>query len=128
MTKMTATPQSQAIQTANRIFANASLLMSVYQEQSSIDQFWNDNTVGATLNAMGTVTLNTDGTPGTADGSPNVAHPLNPTTYPQLQHMLSSNQISSIKTILDEIVSYINGQAVATQAAARGILNSGIGG
>jgi hypothetical protein len=125
---MTATPQSQAIQVANQLFSNASALMAIYQSQIAIDNTWNDNTVGATLNAMSTVALNSDGTAGSADGSPNVAHPLSPTLYPTLQHMLSSNQISSIKTILDEIVTYINGQAVATQAAARAILNSGIGG
>jgi len=126
---MVASPQTQAIQAANSLIAVSQQLIQLYQTMVALDAAWTDQAVATTLAAMGTVALNSDGTSGSADGSPNTAHPLDPTKYPALSHLLSSTQIGQLKTILDNgIVNYVGGQAVSTQAGARAILNAAVGG
>src|SRR6266436_1239595 len=123
-----ANPQTQAIQTANTMFNLAAQLMSLYTQMVALDAAWLDQGSAAVLAAMGTVIQNADGSLGTADVTPNITHPLDPTKYPSIQRSLSSNQIASIKTILDNIVTYVNGGAVSATAGARGILNTAVGG
>ena len=125
---MAATQQSQAIQIANQLVSMSTQLLSIYQQMVILDAAWTDDGAATVLAAMGTVAINADGSTGAADGAPNVAHPLNPATYPTLVRAISSNQIAQLKTILDGIVSYVGGSAVTTQASARGILNIAVGG
>lgn len=125
---MAATQQSQAIQIANQLISLAQTLISVYDQMVVLDAAWTDNAVATVIAAMGTVALNADGTLGAADGTPNVAHPLNTATYTTLSRAMSSNQIGQLKTILDGIVNYVGGTAVTTQASARPILNAAVGG
>jgi hypothetical protein len=123
-----ANPQTQAIQIANTLFNLSSQLMSVYTQMVVLDQQWTDQGSANVINALGTVAINVDGSTGAADATPNVAHPVDPAKYPQVQRSLSANQIASIKTVLDNIVTYVNGSAVAATPSARGILNSAVGG
>jgi hypothetical protein len=122
------TQQSQAIQVANNLISAAQQLMQLYQLMTTIDAQWTDQGTATVIAAMGTIAQNADGSLGTTDSTPNVAHPLNPTTYPTLSRALSSNQIAQLKTILDGVVSYVGGTAVTTQAGARAILNAAVGG
>lgn len=124
---MAANGQSQAISIANQMFTLAQSVVNIYTQMVAIDAQWSDNGVATVLAAMGTVVLNSDGSTGAADGSPNTAHPLDPTKYPTLQRSLSSTQITQLKTELDNLVSHINGNAVGATAGARAILNSAVG-
>lgn len=125
---MAASPQSQAIQTANSIMSLAQQLLGIYQQMVILDAAWTDDAVATTIAAMTTTALGADGAPGAADGSPNIAHPISLTAYPAFSRAVSSNQIGQAKTIMDGIVAYVGGSAVTTQAAARGILNAVTGG
>lgn len=125
---MAATTQSQAIQIANQLINLSNQLMQIYTQMVVLDAAWTDNGVANVLNALGTVPLNADGSTGTADGAPNVAHPISPALYPALQHTLSANQVTQLKTVLDNVVTYVNGSAVTATASARGVLNSAVGG
>lgn len=125
---MAATPQSQAIQTANQLMAMSQQLLQIYQQMVVLDGVWTDDNVATTIAAMTTTTLNADGSPGAADGSPNSAHPISTTVYPTVSRAVSSTQLAQAKTIMDGIVNYVGGQAVSTQAGARAILNSVTGG
>ncbi len=128
---MSATPQTQAIQVAAQIMQVSSALLGLVQQVQAIDAAWNDNGVANILNALGTVALNTDGSAGAADGAPNVAHPISPTLFPGLGRLVSSNQIASMKTVIDNLPTWINaGAAVAATGTAgqRAILNSASGG
>jgi hypothetical protein len=121
-------PQTQAIQTANLLINLSSQLMSIYTQMVSLDAAWTDQGAANIINALGTVVLAVDGSTGAADGAPNVTHPIDPTKYPALVRSLSANQITSLKTTLDSIVTYVNGSAVTTNPSARAILNSAVGG
>jgi len=123
-----ATVQSQAIAAANSNISGAQQLMTLYQQLIALQNVWTDVNVGNTLNALSTVALNTDGSLGAADATPNTAHPIDTSKYPSMSRALSSTQITQIKTILDGIVTYIQGGAVTTQPSARAILNQAIGG
>jgi hypothetical protein len=125
---MAATLQSQAIDATNSGINAAQTLMTLYVQLVHVQNVWQDMNVGQTLTAMNTVALNADGSMGAADASPNANHPIDTTKYPTLSRSLSSTQIAQIKTILDGVVSYINGTAVTTQPGARAILNAAIGG
>jgi hypothetical protein len=121
---MTTTPQQQAIIVANGYISIAQQIMTICAQLTTLDQEWADQGIATIIAAMGTVALNADGTLGAADGSPKNANPLNTAIYPALSVPLSSNQIASLKTILDEIETYVSGGAVATQVGARSILNN----
>lgn len=125
---MAATPQTQALQTANQLIALGQQLLSIYQQMVVLDAAWTDDGVATVLAALKTAPIATDGSVGTEDGAPNVAHAISPLSYPSLSRALSSTQIGQVKTILDGVVAYVGGGAVSTQAAARGILNFTTGG
>ena len=122
---VTSTPQSQAISMANQIFLAGQTATTLYAQIAGIDQYWTDDGVANILNAMATAPENTDGSLGTADGSPNNNHPIDTRVYPSLNFAVSSNQIASMKTILDAIQSLLNGNVVSAQGGARAILNAG---
>jgi hypothetical protein len=125
---MSATPQSQALQIANQIMSLSQQLLGIYQQMVILDAAWTDDAAAATIAAMTTTTLNGDGSQGSADATPNTAHPISLTLYPTLSRAVSSTQIAQAKTIMDGIVSYVGGTAVTTQASARPILNAVTGG
>ena len=123
------TPNTQAIAVANTLVANAQQLMNIYNSMVALDSQWSDDSVATYLAAMTTAPLNADGTQSTtADGSPNSAHPIMGSVYPLLARPLSSTQIAQLKTILDQVVTLVNGSAVSAQSGARGILNFAVGG
>jgi hypothetical protein len=125
---MAVNPQTQAIAVINQLENLAIQLMAIYQQMVVLDAAWVDNSMANTINALGTVVLNADGSTGAADGTPNTAHPIDPNKYPSLSRTLSATQITQLKTILDNIVTYVNGSAVSATASARAILNSAFGG
>ena len=125
---MASTQNSQAVQIANQIISLSQQLLAIYQQMVILDAAWTDDSAATVIAAMATTALNADGTAGAADGTPNVAHPINLSTYPTLSRMVSSNQIAQAKTIMDGIVNYVGGQAVTTQVGARAILNAVTGG
>lgn len=125
---MAATVQSQAIQNANTIMSLAAQLLALSSAITQVGNAWTDDSSANTLNAMATVALNTDGSQGTADGSPNNAHPLSLTLFPTLTRSISSNQIASMLTVLQTIPTLVGGSAVGAQAGMRAILNSATGG
>ena len=114
-------PSVQAQTVANQLISNAQSIMSVYNSQAQIDNLWNDQTVANYIANMATVSVNADGSLGGSDGSPNTSHPI-----PALSVPLSSLQISQLKTILDAIVSLVNGNAVSAQGSARAILDAAV--
>jgi hypothetical protein len=123
-----ANANTQAIQVVQGLVSASQQLMALYNLMVTLDAQWTDQSVATIVAAMATVTQNADGTQGASDGSPNVAHPINLTTYPSMPRSISSNQVGQLKTILDGIVNYVGGQAVSTQTGARAILNAAVGG
>lgn len=125
---MAATPQSATIQLANNLISLAQQMINVYNAHSALQQQWTDQGIANQLNALATAALATDGSLGTADVSANVAHPIDTRVVTSLGKALSSNQLTAIKSLLDQVKSLIDGNAVTAQGGAHGILNAAVGG
>jgi hypothetical protein len=123
------TPNTQVISVANTIITNAQSLIQIYNSQNQIDLQWTDDSVATYLAAFNTAALNADGTQSsTQDGTPNSAHPIQASAYPPLSRPLTATQITQMKTIIDAVVSLLNGNAVSAQTGARAILDAAVGG
>ena len=116
-------PNTQALSVVNMLTNNAQAIMGVVNNMDLIDQLWVDQTTATYVSKMSTVTINADGTLGPQDQTPVSTNPI-----VTLAHPLSSLQINQIKSILDAIVSLVNGNAVSAQGGARAILNAAVGG
>lgn len=123
--------QTQALQTINQLMSIAGQLLGLCYQIQVIDAAWNDDAIATTIAALGTIALNADGSLGAADSSPVTTHPINPNTYPTILRLISSTQITQIKTVLDNLPNWIiSGEAVASvgNASNRAILNVATGG
>lgn len=125
---MTATPQTQAITIVNQLISITQQLYSLSQDIGQINNRWATNGVATTLSAFATVSLNADGSLGTADATSNVAHPFSPVVYPSVNRAISSNQTAQLLTVLNSFVNFCNGSAIASSVGTPGILASVIGG
>jgi len=125
----TQSPQSQAIYVANKLLSMAAQVMDLHNDIRELDLQWTDDNVANTLSNLHTVPVNLDGSLGTVnDGIIDPTHPINPTVYPTLSRPVSATQLGQVKTILDGLFAYIEGQAVATQVGAHAILNAVLNG
>lgn len=126
---MPATPQTVAIQNVNQLIQLGQSLMAIYNNMLVIDAAFTDDAILTTLSNMQTVAQNADGTLGANDATPNSAHPLNITQYTSLSRAISPNQVTALKSALDNIVTFVNGSAnVVANASIRSTLNAVVGG
>ena len=124
------TQQSQAIQNANTIISLSQQVMGLYVAITQANNAWNDDGSLTVIQALATCALNADGSLGTADGTPNNAHPIDIRVAANsgLSRAASENTIASCLTQLNNIVSFINGNAVAATPGVRSLLNQVTGG
>jgi hypothetical protein len=122
---MSTNPQTQAIQVANALISAAQQLMGLFNTMSTLDAQWTDQSTATILANMQTALVNADGSLAAADATPTAGHALTAVT---LSRAISANQITQIKTILDAVVTLVNGSAVSAQTGARAILNVAVGG
>lgn len=126
---MSATPQSQAIQVANTYFGLVQQLVTLYQQIKVAKQQWGDDGVANVVAALQTAPLSADGTLGVADGSPNVAHPVDTRIYTTLNRAISANQLNAVVSMLDNIPTFVDSVAAVPQmGGVRAILNSACNG
>lgn len=125
---MTATKQSQAIQSANTLISNAAQLFELYQSIKANAQQFSDLNVGGLLNSLSTAALNADGSLGAADVSPNNANPLDTRLY-GLSRSVSANQLNAMINTLNFIVTFVECTgSVAQQSGVRANLSAMSGG
>lgn len=108
------TKQTKAITAANTVIALAQQLAIL---RSSINDFvtaYNSEGYSNVWNALPTATQNTDGSLGTADGSPNTAHPINTGTVTTLAKAVSATQLVNAVSMLEQLQNFF-GNAEVTQ-------------
>ncbi len=120
--------QTQAIANANQVIALAQQLVGLYNSINQLNNSWNDDLSLTTLQNMATCAQNPDGTLGAADASPVSSHPINTNTYTTLSRPISANSLASILTQLNNINSFINGNALSATPGVRSVLDSVVGG
>ena len=124
----TQSPLSETIAVANGYVAAAQDIMALYGTLKELAARASDNSVATYLAQMQTVAVVTDGSLAlTPDQAPTPAHPIDTTKYTTLSRPVSMNQLIQVKTVMDAIVSFIEGQAVSANPGARAILHAAIG-
>jgi len=110
------TKQTAAVNGANLLF---SLMKQLQNFRAQVNDFvtqYNDNNWGAIWNAWPTAALATDGSLGTADGTPNTLHPID-TRIAALANLASpnaANDLTSAVTALQAFQSFLTNAAVST--------------
>lgn len=93
--------------------------------KAQIDRFvtnWVQLDATAQLNAMPTCAVNTDGTLGMADTTPNTGHPIDTRVVTSLARAQSAFAIGSAENRLADLSSLMAGNAVGAQASWPSIL------
>lgn len=124
------TAQTQAIQNANNIVALAQQLLNLYIQITAVSNAWNDDGSLAIIDVLATCAQNPDGSLGTADGTPVTTHPIDTRVAANvaLSRAVSASNISACLTQLNNVASFINGNAVAATPGVRSLLNQVTGG
>lgn len=127
---MPATLQSQVVQLANNLMSAA---VQAGQLKATIDQItgqWTQLSAGGVLNAMTTTVVNTDGSLGTADGSPNNAHVIDTRVNggTNLSRAISANDLATLNTGLTALSTLLAGSAVTQQGGMPQLLAKVTGG
>jgi len=125
---MAVTPQTQAIQNKNSIEQLCARLLQLTYDIQTVNSAYIDDASGNTLNAMATAPLNTDGTLGTADSTPNSTHAIDTRIYTAVQRATSAFSTVQALTVLNNIPLYVNGSSVSATTGVRAILNAATGG
>lgn len=105
--------QALAITAAQTVASLMSQLKGLHDAVNAFLTTYNNNSYDTTWQALPTTTFNADGTVGTADGSPNNAHPISvPASSPLL---VARNDLLTGVGCLQNFQSYMTGVAVTTQ-------------
>lgn len=115
---MAVTQENQVANVVNQLIATAGQLVSIQQQINNLTAQWNNLGISTMLAAFPTAPLTTIGNLGTADGSPNTAHPIDTRTPDGslISRPLSATQIQAVLTCLQGVASAIGGSAVAAQS------------
>jgi hypothetical protein len=122
------TAQTQTLQNINTIVSLAQQLLSLYLQIVAANNAWGDDGSLAIAQALATCAQNADGSLGTADVTPNNAHVIDPRVYAALSRAVSENTVTSLLTQLNNVVSFINGNALSATPGIRSLLNQVTGG
>lgn len=118
------TQEIQAANLANTMIALVAELQQIATAVTSCSNQWTNLSAANLLNAFPTAPLSSTGGIGSADGSPNTAHPINVTVSPgsEINRAISANNLASMLTYLQGVQSAINGSAVSANGAALQLL------
>lgn len=117
---MAITPETQVANTTNQIIALASSCVGLAAQIAAVSAAWTNLSVATKLNAFPTAPLLTTGVLGTADGSPNVANPIDVRVTPgsDISRAISANDVAGLLTVLQGVLAVIGGSAVSLNGAA----------
>lgn len=123
---MAATPQSQAIGlVGDELFVAQQLQQAIATVRNHVAQYVATNVSAAWL-AMATAPANADGSLGTADGTPNNAHPIDTRVagLAALPVPLSANNLVSMEAIFQLLLAFFDGTGSTIPVVNRGaVLN-----
>jgi hypothetical protein len=110
-----ATQQSAAVNAANAL--GDLIVNQLLTLRSAVNEYvtkYNDANFSAVWNALPTAPANTDGSLGTADGSPNVAHPIDTRVVSTLRYPRSADDYVNAVAALQALQNFFTGGVVAT--------------
>lgn len=108
-----ATQQSQAVNLANGFLALASAAQQLGLLANQLVTQYGSISANNTWNSMVTSALNADGSLGTADGSPNVAHVIDTRVVTGLNRSISPNNLVQLEVFAVAFQAFMSGAAVS---------------
>lgn len=114
-----ATPQSQAVGLANQA---ASIAQQILVLRATVNDFitqYNDTSASTIWNALATCAQNADGSLGTADGTPNTAHPIDNRVITGLTRATSATNLTNLVAALEVFQNFLTGSGGNITAANR---------
>lgn len=114
------TQEQKVAAVANLMISATAQLATLNATISTISSAWTNLGAANKLNAFPTAALTTTGGLGAADGSPNVANPINTgvTIGNEIVVAISANSLAGLLTYLQGVQSAMNGSAVSANGAA----------
>lgn len=121
---MATTLETQVANVANGIIATVSQAATLKLQIDQLSAAWTNLGAANLLNLFPTTAATTTGGLGTADVSPNVAHPIDTRTAVggEISRALSANDIASMLTFIQGVSNVVGGSAVSTNGAAVSLL------
>lgn len=121
---MLITLETQAADVVNQIISITASVSQLAQQIASVSTQWTNLSVANMVNAFPTAPALTTGALGTADGTPNVAHPIDVRTTDGalISRAISANDIAGMLTFLQGVQSVVNGSAVSANGAAASLI------
>lgn len=110
------TKKAAAVAGANTLIGLMSQFEALRSQGAEAVKQYNSEGWGTTWAAMPTAALNSDGSLGTADGSPTSGHPIDTRVTDQstLQRAASATQLSAAVTFLNDWANFLGNAAVGT--------------
>lgn len=123
-----ATVQTQNVGIANTIIDIVQQLSLLKGRIDAVAAQFTQLTSQTTLNAMATCAVNADGSLGTADGSPNAAHPIDTRVIQALNRAVLASDLGSALTGINMVSTLLAGGAPTQQGQMPSILAKFVGG
>jgi hypothetical protein len=113
---MPATKQAAAIAFGNAMLSLANQMTGLRAAVNDLVTQYNSESHSAVWTALATAPLNTDGSLGAADGSPNTAHPIDTRVAANsgLNRAVSETQLVAMVTFMMDFQKFLTNQAVGT--------------
>jgi hypothetical protein len=108
------TKQTRALNAANSLMSIAQQLAAL---RATINQFvtqYNSEGYGTTWGNLATCAQNSDGSLGTADGSPTSGHPIDNRVYTTLNKAVPATALTSGVTLIQQLQNFFGNSAVTT--------------
>lgn len=103
------------VQQLQGVLANVEALAAINAANPLSSNFWN---------LLNTTALAADGSLGTADGTPNTAHDIDPRVYAALARAVSATQLTQALQVLVDFNAFCQGTAVAANASRPAQINA----
>lgn len=115
---MATTQQDQAVAVVNLIINLTATLYDLQQQINRVSFQWTNLSVATKLQSAPTAVQTATGGLGAADGSPNVAHPIDTRIVSAISNPISATDLASLLTYLQGIATAIGGGALLANNAA----------
>ena len=106
-----------AIKYANQIIGIVAQLGNLRDQINTILALNTVSPLGNAWNVLNTTALTADGQVGTADGSPNTAHAIDPRVYPALSRAVSAATLENGLQVLTEFQTFSTGGTTASDGS-----------
>ncbi len=108
----------------NQIMSIAQQLRNIRAAVAEIVTINAANPLGNLWTTLGTTAVNADGTLGTADGSPNATHPIDPRAYPNLTRAVKSGDLTNGLQLIVDFQAFMAGTQVNANGARPANINA----